>query len=118
MNTSVVLDKNKISVANSTSYVDFLGLYAGLSRFPGETSDQFAYRIQRAVNLNLSSNYEGLLNQINLRLGLQPVETDAGERFHREVHPLVRCSGFGSDEHSRVGSDSHQNGGFRRFLAV
>ena len=74
MNSSVVLDKDKFSVANSTSYVDFLGLYAGLSRFPGETSDQFADRIQRAVNLNLSSNYEGLLNQINLRLGLQPVE--------------------------------------------
>lgn len=55
---------------NSTSYQDVTGLYAGLTRFPGETTAQFKMRLQtNAMNLK-QHNYIGTVENINTHLGL------------------------------------------------
>ena len=74
MNRSTIVSGDAITQVNSTTYTDVAGLYAGLDRFPGETSDQFMRRVQQASALNQGANYEGLLNQLNLLFGLSPAE--------------------------------------------
>jgi hypothetical protein len=55
---------------NSTSYQDVPGLYAGLTRFPGETTAAFKQRLQtNAMNLK-QHNYVGTVENINTHLGL------------------------------------------------
>lgn len=56
---------------NSTTYVDELGVLIGLSRLPGETSEQYLKRLKTATRIDTSQSYIGLLNEITLRLGLQ-----------------------------------------------
>jgi len=61
----------EFETVNSLTYVDLLGVLVGLERLPGERSDQFYERILSAARLERSSTYVGLLNEINLRLGLK-----------------------------------------------
>jgi hypothetical protein len=70
---------------NSTTYVDLLGVLLGLSRLPGETSQQFYDRLMRASKSNRTHQYVGLINELTLQLGLSlyaavslsgPVETN------------------------------------------
>jgi hypothetical protein len=74
MNKSIIIKREAITPVNSTTYTDIVGLYAGLDRLPEETSDAFLKRVQRAVSLDRSSTYQGLLNQLNLQFGLDPAE--------------------------------------------
>jgi hypothetical protein len=55
---------------NSTSYQDVAGLYAGMKRFPGETTTDFKNRLEINSNNLKQHNYEGTVENINTRLGL------------------------------------------------
>jgi hypothetical protein len=57
---------------NSTTYIDTLGVFVGLERFPGEPSDAFLNRMTRAVSVERGAGYEGFLNELSIQLGLPP----------------------------------------------
>jgi hypothetical protein len=59
-----------VVTVNSLSYADLLGVLVGLERLPGETTDLFLDRVHRAASIERGSHYVGLLNEINLQLGL------------------------------------------------
>jgi hypothetical protein len=59
-------------VANSTTYIDLLGLQLGLIRIPGESAINYLKRLEAASVLRRDHPYEGALNEINLQLGLAP----------------------------------------------
>lgn len=61
----------EIKPVNSTSYVDELGVSAGITRLPGEPSSVFFDRMLRLAANRRDSSYEGLLNQVAFELGLQ-----------------------------------------------
>lgn len=69
-----VIEQRDIVRVNSTSYIDMLGVLVGLRRFTGETTDEFRDRLWRAVSAERGPQYRGLLNELNLQLGLQPTE--------------------------------------------
>ena len=56
-------------VFNSTTYIDLLGILAGLDRMQGESSTDFADRIARAAVLPRGADYIGLMNEICLQFG-------------------------------------------------
>jgi hypothetical protein len=62
----VLKDLQKV---NSTTYVDLVGVMVGLERSVGETSDVFLERVLLAAKSNRSSEYIGLLNELNLQFG-------------------------------------------------
>lgn len=64
----------QIQQSNSTTYADLVGLLLGLPRILGETSSQYIKRLEFASNLLRTHPYQGALNEINLRLGTEPVE--------------------------------------------
>ena len=71
------------ATANSTTYVDLLGVLAGLERNSGETAADFADRIARASVLPRGADYIGLINELCLQLGfeIEPaihIEADGG----------------------------------------
>ncbi len=57
---------------NSTTYADLAGIPLGLDRLTGEPSDVYRNRLQAAAQLDRSAQYQGLLNEIGLQLGLLP----------------------------------------------
>lgn len=65
------LEITAVNNVNSTSYIDELGISIGLSRLPGETSDEYIRRLRTATRINTGQDYVGLLNEISLRLGLK-----------------------------------------------
>jgi hypothetical protein len=68
---SVVVSQDRIQPVTGTSYVDVLGLAAGLERLPGEDAAEFAERIDLAVSADRGPGYEGLLNNLAIELGLE-----------------------------------------------
>lgn len=65
----------QIDAINSTSFADVAGLGAGLSRLPQESATDFLERVQRAGRMSRSVDYESVVNEISLQLGLS---TDEG----------------------------------------
>jgi hypothetical protein len=59
-----------LAPANSTTYIDLLGLLVGLSRMRGETSSAFSQRVRQATVLDRSASYIGILNECLLQFGL------------------------------------------------
>lgn len=57
---------------NSTSYVDLVGISMGVPRIEGESSEIYRNRLRDFSQLSRGPEYEGLLNEINLQLGLRP----------------------------------------------
>jgi len=55
---------------NSTSYADVAGLPFGLSRRVGESAISFVQRLYSAANSRRDHSYEGMLEELALRLGL------------------------------------------------
>lgn len=62
----------QIQQANSTSYVDTVGLQIGLDRLQGETTLNYLKRLEAATKLQRNHPYEGAFNEMNLQLGFQP----------------------------------------------
>lgn len=58
---------------NSTTYVDLIGVLVGLTRIPGESSQDFLVRLEDAIRSRRDSTYIGILNEIRLNLAL-PVD--------------------------------------------
>ncbi len=59
----------ELQQVNSTTYVDLLGVMVGLERLLGETSDSFIERVLLAAKSNRSSEYIGVINELNLQFG-------------------------------------------------
>jgi len=59
-----------ITETNSTTYADEIGILVGLSRLPGESSEDYVKRLKTATRVDTSQDYVGLLNEITLQLGL------------------------------------------------
>lgn len=57
------------SKANSTSYVDVVGLLLGETRLPGETAPAFLKRLERIASAQADHSYPGALEQISSELG-------------------------------------------------
>lgn len=55
---------------NSTTYADLLGVLVNLPRLPGETSQAYFDRLSRGATSDRSFDYTGLVDEINLQLGL------------------------------------------------
>lgn len=70
----VTIQQQDIVQVNSTTYADLLGALVGLRRFTGETSEAFRDRVWTASHADRSANYFGLLNELNLQLGLKPTD--------------------------------------------
>ena len=98
---SVIL--SNLEQVNSTTYVDLLGVLLGLERLPGELSPAFLNRIYQSLQGSRGHEYIGLLNEINLQLGLS-LETSvsltgdqasdvtvtlAGMHLHNEAEDLT-----------------------------
>jgi hypothetical protein len=62
---------SQLTQVNSTTYIDLVGVMLGLARKTGETSDQFALRLQDAARSDRSGTYVGILNELRLRLGIE-----------------------------------------------
>lgn len=60
-----------LTQVNSTSYIDMVGVFLGLDRITGETSDVFAKRLMEAARSKRDGTYAGLLNELRLQLGLE-----------------------------------------------
>lgn len=67
----ITIPKSRISPVNSSSYVDSLGVLAGLERLPGETSAEFSERIELAISASRGPEYAGLMNSLALAFGLE-----------------------------------------------
>lgn len=67
----IPIPSSQIIPVNSVSYVDMLGVLAGLERLPGETSDLFAERIELAISADRGPGYAGLMNSLALAFGLE-----------------------------------------------
>lgn len=68
MSTPIILSNPQ--QINSTTYADLLGVSLGLPRLPGEPASKYFDRLSRAGQSDRSHNYKGLIDEINLELGL------------------------------------------------
>lgn len=85
---SVVIPPDQIVPVNSTSYIDMLGVSAGLERLPDEDAAGFAERIDLAVSASRGAEYAGLMNSLALELGLsmrQAIHISADADFDADV---------------------------------
>lgn len=96
----ISIPKEQILPVNSVSYVDMLGVLAGLERLPAETSDQFSERIELALSAARGPDYAGLVNSLSLAFGLEMREV---MRITGEPDLWVEC-GFGV---LHAGSNNH-----------
>lgn len=77
MPSSLTISPSQQTLANSTTYIDLLGVTVGLSRTPGETSMAFSERVRRAAVSDRSASYRGLMNEICLQFRLEMFEAIA-----------------------------------------
>jgi hypothetical protein len=70
MNTSVAIQQ-----INSTSYPDTMGLYVGLPRLLGEANPTYLKRLYDYSASVKDNTNVGVLNQLNIKLGLEPFQT-------------------------------------------
>lgn len=100
----IVIPKEQITPVNSLSYIDMLGVLAGLERLPGETSDQFADRIDLALVTDRGPDYIGVMNSLALSFGLemrQAVKVSSEFDFNVQIQfPLLLASV--GNEHTSV----------------
>lgn len=62
----------QLQQANSTTYTDLIGLQMGLPRLPAETSESYLKRLSAGSGMIRTHPYKGVLNEINLQLGVVP----------------------------------------------
>jgi len=65
-----MLNSTYLRPINSTSYADVAGLPFGLARRSGESATAFLQRLYSAANSRRDHSYEGMLEELALRLGL------------------------------------------------
>jgi hypothetical protein len=65
----ITVPGSSIAVANSTTYIDLLGVLLGVARLPGENSYAFAERLQIAAVAERTADYIGLMNELCLQFG-------------------------------------------------
>jgi len=65
------IPKEQIIPVNSTSYVDMLGVLIGMERLQGESSAQFAERIDLAISATRGPDFIGIMNRLCLAFGLE-----------------------------------------------
>lgn len=83
-----IIPKSQIVPTNSVSYVDNLGILAGLERLSGETSAEFAERIELAISASRGAEYAGLMNSLALTFGLkmrQAIKINSVDAFDVKV---------------------------------
>jgi hypothetical protein len=74
MSSSLTIQASQQLLANSTTYIDLLGVTVGLTRMAGESSVSFSERVRRAAISDRSASYRGLMNEICLQFGLDLFE--------------------------------------------
>src|SRR5690242_6419545 len=74
MASSITVPTSGQTLANSTTYIDLLGVQVGLTRMAGESSMAFSERVHRAAISDRSASYRGLMNEIALQFGLEMFE--------------------------------------------
>src|SRR5271157_6660066 len=62
---------------NSTTYADLLGILVGVPRLPGETSQDYFDRLSKAGQCDRTQDYQGMVDEINLQLGLKTYQSIA-----------------------------------------
>ena len=77
---AVTLPMSSSPAVNSTTYIDLLGILAGLERMSGESSDEFAARISKASVVSRGADYIGLMDELALQFGLNLRELISVER--------------------------------------
>lgn len=86
-----------LTLANSTTYADLLGVTVGLERLPGEDAGTFTGRVRQAARADRSATYWGLLNETLLQFGLQPsvgLTISSTRPEVRDLDILVDCAGI------------------------
>jgi len=90
---STTIPGNQIIPVNSTSYVDMLGILAGIDRLPGEDAATFEERLELAVSSQRGPNYSGLINSLMTELGMQTFQAISITRDDNQ--PFDVAVGFG-----------------------
>lgn len=76
---------------NSTTYADLLGVMLGLPRLPRENSQDYFARLSKAGHCDRTHDYMGVIDEINLELGLKTYK--AISIYGQEANVIVTIAG-------------------------